>query len=82
MTTVGDVLHDIAIFIEGWIAELIVGVYDAELENTHAYALFLLLLPGFLLLWFNLIPVFNRGNEFQVHPTGRSASAGASAGNR
>jgi hypothetical protein len=70
MTTVGDVLHDIAVFIEGWIAELIVGVYDAELENTHAYALFLLLLPGFLLLWFNLIPVFNRGNEFQVHPDG------------
>jgi hypothetical protein len=68
--TVGDVLHDIAIFIEGWIAELIVGVYDAELENTHAYALFLLLLPGFLLLRFNLIPVFNRGYEFQVHPDG------------
>jgi hypothetical protein len=68
--TVGDVFKDIGIFIEGWIAEVIFRIYDAELENTHAYALFLLLLPGFLLLWFNLIPVFNRGSEFQVHPDG------------
>jgi hypothetical protein len=68
--TVGEVFKDIGIFIEGWIAELILRVYDAELENTHAYALFVLLLPGFLLLWFNLIPLFNRGSQFQVHPDG------------
>ncbi len=66
----GDVLKDIAIFIEGWFAELIVPTYDAELEKTHAYALFLLILPGLLLLWFNLIPLFRRGSEFQVHTDG------------
>jgi hypothetical protein len=68
--TVGDVMKDIAIFIEGWIAEMFVPTYDAELEKTHAYALFLLLIPGLLLLWANLIPCFNRGSEFQVHPDG------------
>jgi hypothetical protein len=44
-----------------WIASLIVPTYDAELEKTHAYALFVLLIPGLLLLFFNLIPFFNRG---------------------
>ena len=68
--TVGDVFKDIGIFIEGWIAELIAPTYDAELEKTHAYALFLLLIPGVLLVWYNLIPFFKRGNEFQVHPDG------------
>jgi len=66
----GDVLKDIAIFIEGWFAELIVPTYDAELEKTHAYALFLLILPGLLLLLLNLVPLFKRGSEFQVHPDG------------
>ena len=66
----GDVLKDIAIFIEGWFAELIVPTYDAELEKTHAYALFLLILPGLLLLLFNLVPLLKRGSEFQVHPDG------------
>jgi hypothetical protein len=68
--SVGDVFTDIGIFIEGWIAELIAPNYDAELEKTHAYALFLLLIPGVLLLAFNLAPFFKRGNEFQVHPDG------------
>jgi hypothetical protein len=68
--TVGDVLKDIAIFIEGWTVELIAPTYDAELEKTHAYALFVLILPGLLMLWFNLIPFFKRGSEFQVHPDG------------
>jgi hypothetical protein len=27
-------------------------------------------LPGLLLLWFNLVPLLNRGSEFQVHPDG------------
>ena len=65
--TVGDVMTDIGIFIEGWIAETIAPTYDAELEKTHAYALFILLIPG-LLLFFNLVPFFKRGMEFQVHP--------------
>jgi hypothetical protein len=68
--TVGDVFTDIGIFIEGWIAEMISPAYDAELEKTHAYALFLLLIPGLLLLFFNLVPFFNRGKQFQVHPDG------------
>ncbi|WP_146220975.1 hypothetical protein [Mycolicibacterium moriokaense] len=68
--TLGDVFKDIGIFIEGWIAELIAPTYDAELEKTHAYALFLLLIPGVLLVWYNLIPFFKRGKEFQVHPDG------------
>jgi hypothetical protein len=68
--TFGEVLKDIAIFIEGWFAELIVPTYDAELEKTHAYALFLMILPGLLLLMFNLIPLVKRGSEFQVHADG------------
>ncbi len=66
----GDVMKDIAIFVEGWFVELIAPTYDAELEKTHAYALFLLILPGLVILWFNLIPFFKRGNEFQIHPDG------------
>ena len=34
--TFGDVLKDIAIFVEGWFAELVVPTYDAELEKSHA----------------------------------------------
>jgi hypothetical protein len=68
--TVGDVMTDIGIFVEGWIVSLIAPTYDAELEKTHAYALFVLLIPGLLLVWFILIPFFNRGSEFQVHPDG------------
>jgi len=68
--TVGEVFTDIGVFIEGWIAEMIAPTYDAELEKTHAYALFILLIPGLLLLFFNLAPFFKRGSEFQVHPDG------------
>jgi hypothetical protein len=68
--TVGDVFEDIGIFIVGWIGEMIAPAYDGELEKTHAYALFILLIPGLLLLFINLVPFFNRGNEFQVHPDG------------
>jgi hypothetical protein len=31
------------------------------------------LLPGLLLLWYNLIPFFKRGNEFRVEPDGSVA---------
>ena len=69
--TFGDVVHDIVIFVEGWIAELIAGIsYDAELENTHAYALFLLLIPGLILLWLNLIPLLKRAIAFRVEADG------------
>jgi hypothetical protein len=68
--TVGDVFTDIGIFVEGWIVELIAPTYDAELEKTHAYALVFLPIPGALLVWYNLIPFFKRGNEFQVYPDG------------
>ena len=61
--TVGDVFTDIGIFVEGWIVELIAPTYDAELEKTHAYAL----------VWYNLIPFFKRGSEFQVHPDGSAS---------
>jgi hypothetical protein len=75
----GDVVRDIAVFIEGWIAELITrGGHNAELEKTHAYALCILLLPGLLLLWYNFIPFFKRGTEFQIERDGSvSARAGA-----
>ncbi|MDX1883767.1 hypothetical protein [Mycolicibacterium sp. 120270] len=70
----GDVLHDIAIFVEGWFVEVFMrGFYDAELEKTRAYALFVLLLPGLLMLWYNLIPFFKRGTEFRVEADGSVA---------
>ena len=72
--SLGDVLRDIGVFIEGWFTELFLGgFYDAELEKTHAYALFILLLPGLLLLWYNLIPFFKRGTEFRIEPDGSVA---------
>ena len=71
---VGAVMRDIGVFIEGWFTELFLGgFYDAELEKTHAYALFVLLLPGLLLLWYNIIPFLKRGTEFQVERDGSVA---------
>ena len=70
----GDVVRDIAVFIEGWFTEIFLGgSYDAEHEKTHAYPLFVLLLPGLLLLWYSVIPFLKRGNEFQVEPDGSVA---------
>jgi hypothetical protein len=60
----------VGVFIEGWTVEMIDPTYGAELERTHAYALFLLLIPGLLLLWFNFVAFVNRGSEFQVRPDG------------
>jgi hypothetical protein len=52
-------------------AETIAGyTYDAELEKTHAYTLFLLLIPGLILVWLNLIPLLHRGSEFRVEADG------------
>lgn len=69
--TFGEVVHDVAIFIEGWIVETFTrGGYDAELENTHAYALFLLLIPGLIMVWVNLIPLLKRGTQFRVEADG------------
>ena len=68
---VGDVLTDIGVFIEGWFAEIFTkGFYDAELEKTRAYALAILLIPGLLLLWYNLIPLRHRGKRFLVDDFG------------
>jgi hypothetical protein len=70
----GDVVRDIGVFIEGWFTELFLGgFYDAELEKTHAYALFVLVLPGLLLCWYNLIPFLKRGTEFRIEPDGSVA---------
>jgi hypothetical protein len=56
--TVGEVLEDIGVFIEGWTVEVLTkGSYDAELEKTRAYALCLLLLPGIPLLVHHLGPL-------------------------
>jgi len=72
--TFGDVVRDIAVFIEGRFTELFLGgFYAAELEKAHAYALFILLLPGLLLFWYNLIPFFKRGTEFRIEPDGTVA---------
>jgi hypothetical protein len=65
-----DVLRDIAIFIEGWIVEMFVPTYDAELEKTHAYALFLLIVPGLIMLAVNVTPLLKRGNAFRVEADG------------
>lgn len=67
--TVRDVLHDMAVFVEGWTAELVTNyAYDAELEKTHAYALFVLIVPGLWLVSANLVPFLRRGSEFRVEP--------------
>ena len=69
--TFGDLLRDVGIFIEGWFMQVITNfTYDAELENTHAYALFLLVLPGAIMVWVNLIPLLKRGSEFRVEADG------------
>ncbi len=68
---VGDVLTDIGVFVEGWAVEIFTkGFYDAELERTRGYALAVLLIPGLLLLWYNLIPLLNRGHRFFVDDAG------------
>ncbi len=77
--TVGDVMKDVGIFIEGWITALIAPTYDAELGKAHAYALFLLPIPG-LLLWFNVIHSSSGAANSRCTPTDRYPSAGRTAG--
>jgi hypothetical protein len=65
--TLKDVMVDIGVFTRGWIGELVRGsLYDAELEKTRAYILALLLVPGVLLVWLNLIPFVKRGRSWRV----------------
>ncbi|OBA82467.1 hypothetical protein A9W99_01870 [Mycobacterium sp. 1164966.3] len=67
--TIREVLSDMGAFVAGWTAEMVTGwSYDAHLEETHAYALFVLIVPGLLLIWFNLVPFVKRGHEFRVAP--------------
>lgn len=67
--TFRDVARDMATFVAGWTAEAVTGwSYDAHLEDTHAYALFVLLVPGVWLVWWNLAPLIRRGREFRVEP--------------
>lgn len=66
--TVRDVLNDMASFVVGWVMEAVGWSYDAHLEKTHAYALFVLVLPGLLLVWWNLVSFIKRGREFRVEP--------------
>jgi hypothetical protein len=67
--SVRDVLSDMGTFVAGWTAEVLTGwSHDAHLEDTHACALFILVLPGLLLIWWNLVPFIKRGREFRVEP--------------
>lgn len=67
--TVRDVFSDMGTFVVGWTMEAVTGwSYDAHLEDTHAYALVVLVVPGLLLVCWNLVPFVRRGREFRVEP--------------
>ena len=67
--TVRDVFSDMGNFVVGWTMEAVTGwSYDAHLEDTHAYALFVLIVPGLMLVGWNLVPFVKRGREFRVEP--------------
>jgi hypothetical protein len=67
--TVRDVFSDMGNFVVGWTMEAVTGwSYDAHLEDTHAYALFVLIVPGLMLVGWNLVPFLKRGHEFRVEP--------------
>lgn len=67
--TIREVFGDMGAFVAGWTAEMVTNwSYDAHLEDTHAYALFVLVVPGLLLIWFNLVPFVKRGREFRIEP--------------
>jgi hypothetical protein len=76
--TVRDVFSDMGTFVVGWTMEVATGwSYDAHLEDTHAYALFVLVVPGLWLVWWNLVPLVKRGREFRAEPDGSIAVRGA-----
>jgi hypothetical protein len=67
--TIRDVLSDIETFVVGWTYEVFTGwSHNAHLERTHAYALFVLVVPGVFVIWWNLVPFVKRGREFRVDP--------------
>jgi len=69
--SVGDVLHDIGIFIEGWFVEIFTkGGIDAELEDTRGYALAFLVVVGLPMLWINIAPLVRRGRGYRVAADG------------
>jgi hypothetical protein len=79
--TVGDVMKDVGIFIEGWITAMIAPTYDAELERAHAYALFLLPIPGCCSGSTSSHSSSGAANS-RCTPTDRYPSAGRTAGTR
>jgi hypothetical protein len=75
---VRDVFSDMGTFVVGWTMEVATGwSYDAHLEGTHAYALFVLIVPGLWIVWWNLVPLIKRGREFRAEPDGSIAVRGA-----
>lgn len=73
--TIREVFSDMGTFVVGWTSEMVTGwSYDAHLEDTHAYALFVV--PGLLLVRFNLVPFVKRGREFRVEPDSTASVRG------
>jgi hypothetical protein len=69
--SVGDVFSDMGAFVVGWSMKVASGwSYDAHLEGTHTYALFVLVVPGLCLVGWNLVPFVKRGKQFWVGPNG------------
>ncbi|GAB7142526.1 hypothetical protein [Mycobacterium riyadhense] len=67
--TIRDVVSDMGSFVVGWTAEVLTGwSYDGHLEDTRGYALFVLVVPGLLLVGWNVVPFIKRGREFRVEP--------------
>ncbi|KZS63647.1 hypothetical protein [Mycobacterium ostraviense] len=67
--TVHDVLTDMGTFVAGWTSEALSGwSYDAHLQHTHAYALFVLVVPGLLLLWWMRVSGGTRCFDFSPRP--------------
>ena len=80
--TTGDQWQAPSPTIEGWIAGLISPAYDAELEKTHAYALFLLLNPACCWSGTTSFHSSSGATNSRSTPTDRYPSAEVTAGNR
>lgn len=71
IASAGDVLHDMAVFAEGWTVELFTnGGIDAHLEDTHGYLLSLLLVPGVILLVVGAASLRGGVRGFRAEPDG------------